>query len=272
MPATRIGISLATAISLGACSGRPPSYLGFQIPPYPYAGEAVRFGYGYHKGNQGNVELKLVNQRTQGALVRKFTVYRDAPYSMTLDAANLPDLDGNPPGVEWFSISATTLVPGNYWDGLWWAAPAGESLSTEFAVVTDRTARQPAFAPIPVFEPIGLPGAPADPWAQVEDTAPMEDAALQAATERGGRNLTVTNRLVTQDERSKARTPGLGKLAAEVYRFDVRGTFPRQVLLSAFPASRGGETIATPLGFTMLVPRVARPPAVEIEPILPNDN
>lgn len=265
---TRSAALVPLGLWLAACSGRGISYLQVDYQTYMYAGSKLNLIYAYPKGYEARVTLSLRNQRTQRAASQSLIVPRDAPQAIELTSPTLPDLDLARPAVEWYGLEAQVEIPGNYWDGLGWAGHQNENLSTEFAIVTDREARLPVFPRMPVFDFISPIGAPADRWAQVEDKTRMEDAVLQAAAERGGRDLVVTSRLATPDEIAAVAAPGFSELGAEIYRFEVRGRFPKQVVIPPDRSVRGGEAIATPQGFTMLVPRVANPPTVDVRPIL----
>ncbi len=260
----RRSLVMLVAVAATACSGRPPSYAYLDLGGYMYRGDQFRVVYSYDKGNEAQVDLRITSRRTAAQASRQFTLTRGSPETLTLSPDLLPGLENATASVEWFGLSVNVQVPGNYWDGLWWAPPRSEGIETEFAVVTDREARLPVFSSVPLLEG-GPPGWP-NPWVQSDDDSPMEDAALQAATERGGRNLTVTKRLASATERASSRTPGLSTLNVEVHRFEVRGQFPKQVIVRG-PRGGSAETIETPVGFRMLVPRVEHPPVLDVEPL-----
>ncbi len=266
MSVLRLKLALAVLLT-SACSGRPPSYVYLEYLPYMYSGEEIRLIHSYEKGFVARIDLKVTNQRSNAVTAKQFTLERGATFVLKLTPDALPGLGTATSSIERYGIAADVEIPGNYWDGVRWATPKSAGLTTEFAVITDLEARLPVFSRVPLIG-VGPPGGQPDPWNQVEDKGPMEDAALQAATERGGRELAVTSRLASSEEVGASRTPNLSSLGAEIYRFEVSGKFPKQVVVKGHQGNRD-ESVVTPTGFKMLVPRVARPVALDVEPILP---
>jgi len=255
----------AAVLAATGCSGRGRYFervLSVDVPDYLHLGEEIRLYFGSANVGPAPGVLTLTNRSTGAMASTAFTVRSGAPFGHKLTAGTLPDIGAARTGIERYSLRATVEIPQD-WNGLQ-SLPAGsQTLETEFAVVTDSEARLPVFSPVPLIG-MGPPFGQPDPWLQAEAIGPIEDAALMAATERGGRELVASSSLANAADLAASRTPGISSLAAEVYRYEVRGRFPKQVVADRFSASRD-ERIVKPSGYKMLVPRIARPMPLDVE-------
>lgn len=242
-----LGAGLLTA-ALAACSPLGPAEVLVQAwaTTYMYEGETLKVTNTSVTFPELDVTVTIQNLGTGGTQERRITVSKTAEFKAKIDAQLIPDLESGP-----------AVVPAKVV-----AEARGFRSESRFAVVRDREARFPPYQGVRKLEkPTDLFSV--DPWAKAEDTSLMEDVALGLAYGWGGRNLTVSRREATSEERS--RLPGASTFLPDVpfEVFDIAGTFPKHVVPAPFT---GGamDVVATPKTIRAVMPQVRNPAPVEI--------